>query len=101
MGNLQAKDTSESRNVKNDGDGVSLKLRVPKKEVEKLIQCSKNESEVVERIIELYMANNGGKDSKHEIEEIGEKMMVQEQIMMHRKHDIVGERFKGTRGARC
>ncbi|CAL0318454.1 unnamed protein product [Lupinus luteus] len=76
--------------------GVRLKMRLPKKEMEKLIQCSKNEAEVGERIMKLCMGSNGGSDSKHEIEEIGEKMMVQEKFMMHWKHgkDKVGESSK-------
>ncbi|CAL0314932.1 unnamed protein product [Lupinus luteus] len=84
------------RNVENGGDGVRLKMRLPKKEVEKLIQCSKNESEVAEKIMELCMAYNGGSDNKHEIEEIGEKIMVQEQILMNWKHGrgIVGKSSK-------
>ncbi|KAE9605337.1 hypothetical protein Lal_00024580 [Lupinus albus] len=78
---------------------VRLKMKLPKKEVEKLIQCSKNEAEVAEKIMELCMASNGGSDSKHEIEEIGEKMMVQEKFMMHWNHgkDSVGESSKAQK----
>ncbi|OIW10204.1 hypothetical protein TanjilG_27955 [Lupinus angustifolius] len=66
----------------NDG-GVRLKMRLPKAEVEKLIQECKDEDEVAERIMSLYIANRG-RESGSEIEEIGEKNTVLDQ-QMHSK----------------
>lgn len=42
-----------------NGGAVRLKLRLPKAELEKLMMDSKNESEVAEKIANLYMANTG------------------------------------------
>ncbi|XP_019445819.1 PREDICTED: uncharacterized protein At1g66480-like isoform X3 [Lupinus angustifolius] len=62
----------------NDG-GVRLKMRLPKAEVEKLIQECKDEDEVAERIMSLYIANRG-RESGSEIEEIGEKNTVLDRV---------------------
>ncbi|CAL0312144.1 unnamed protein product [Lupinus luteus] len=62
----------------NDG-GVRLKIRLPKAEVEKLIQECKDEGEAAERIMSLYIANRG-RESGNEIEEIGEKNFVLERV---------------------
>lgn len=80
MGNAVLVQTKEVAEGSVQNGGVRLKMRLPKKEVEKLIQCSKDEGEVAKRIMALCMAN-GSSDRKHEIEEIGEKMMVQDPLM--------------------
>ncbi|KAE9613625.1 hypothetical protein Lal_00016291 [Lupinus albus] len=66
----------------NDG-GVRLKMRLPKADLEKLIQECKDEGEAAERIMSLYIAN-GGRGSGSEIEEIGEKNIVLDK-QMHSK----------------
>ncbi|KAK7273804.1 hypothetical protein RIF29_14867 [Crotalaria pallida] len=80
-----------------DGGGVRVKMRLPKKEVEKLMQCSKDEAEVAEKIMGLCMGNNnnGISESKHEIEEVGERMLFQEQLMhWNRGRGRLGESSK-------
>lgn len=54
-------------NTSNNG-GVRLKMRLPKSEVEKLIQGSKDQAEAAERIVKLYMANGS-----RETEENGDR----------------------------
>ncbi|KAE9597284.1 hypothetical protein Lalb_Chr16g0384921 [Lupinus albus] len=66
----------------NDG-GVRLKMRLPKEEVEKLIQECKDEGEVAERIVSLYMAN-GNTESGFAIEESEEKTIVLDQQMHYK-----------------
>ncbi|MCD7451849.1 hypothetical protein HAX54_013562 [Datura stramonium] len=61
------KGCSSYQNKTENGGGpqaqpVRLKLRLPKVEVEKLMMESKNESEVAEKIMKLYMNNNGGSE---------------------------------------
>ncbi|TKY59046.1 hypothetical protein E2542_SST16122 [Spatholobus suberectus] len=63
----------EQGNNKESNGGVRLKMRLPKAEVEKLIQDSKDEAEAAERIVKLYMAN-GSRESESETKENGEKM---------------------------
>ncbi|XP_068336709.1 uncharacterized protein At1g66480 [Pyrus communis] len=40
---------------------VRMKMRLPKAQMLKLVEESKDDVEIAERIIELYMVNNGGK----------------------------------------
>ncbi|KAM1011904.1 hypothetical protein FF1_047041 [Malus domestica] len=40
---------------------VRMKMRLPKAQMVKLVEESKDDVEIAERIIELYMVNNGGK----------------------------------------
>jgi len=50
-------DGEEGKKDNNTNGGVRLKMRLPKSEVEKLIQGSKDQAEAAERIVKLYMAN--------------------------------------------
>lgn len=61
-------DGEQGRKEDSNNGGVRLKMRLPKAEVEKLIQGSKNQEEAAERIVKLYMAN-GSRDT----EENGDK----------------------------
>ncbi|XP_061358559.1 uncharacterized protein At1g66480-like isoform X2 [Gastrolobium bilobum] len=63
-----------------ENGGVRLKMRLPKAEVEKLIQDCKDEAEAADRIMRLYMAN-GSRESENKTEENGEKKMVFDQQM--------------------
>ncbi|KAK7379906.1 hypothetical protein VNO78_34182 [Psophocarpus tetragonolobus] len=65
---------------KENNGGVRLKMRLPKAEVEKLIQGSKDEGEAAERIMKLYMAN-GSRENESGTKENGEKMVVLSQQM--------------------
>ncbi|KAJ0037874.1 hypothetical protein Pint_22243 [Pistacia integerrima] len=55
----------EESSEKNGGsnNGMRVKMKLPKAEVEKLMKESRNESEVAEKIMELCMANNGTRNS--------------------------------------
>ncbi|XP_027347733.1 uncharacterized protein At1g66480-like [Abrus precatorius] len=70
-------DGEQSNNNKENG-GVRLKMRLPKSEVEKLMQGSKDEAEAAERIMRLYMAN-GSRESESDVKENGENTMVLDQ----------------------
>ncbi|KAK7308733.1 hypothetical protein VNO77_42359 [Canavalia gladiata] len=49
-----------------NGNGVRLKMKLPKAEVEKLIQGCKTQAEAAQRIMELYMTNtNNNTEVKH------------------------------------
>ncbi|KAK7362581.1 hypothetical protein VNO77_04698 [Canavalia gladiata] len=65
-----------------DNGGVRLKMRLPKAEVEKLMQDCKDEAEAAERIMRLYMVN-GSRESENESEsenkESGENIMLLDQ----------------------
>ncbi|KAK7317859.1 hypothetical protein RJT34_02434 [Clitoria ternatea] len=72
----------EQENCMEANGGVRLKMRLPKAEVEKLIQGSKDEAEAAERIMRLYMAN-GSRESGEgdQVKENGENVMVLDQQM--------------------
>lgn len=72
------KQSNNMDNNENNGGGVRLKMRLPKAEVEKLIQGCKDEAEAAERIMKLYMAN-GSRENEGGTKENGEKMVVLEQ----------------------
>lgn len=50
------------RRVDNGGGSVQVKVRLPKAEVDKVIGESKDEEEVAERIVELYVQKKAGRD---------------------------------------
>ncbi|KAK7368206.1 hypothetical protein VNO80_10230 [Phaseolus coccineus] len=81
-------DGEQGNNKENNNGGVRLKMRLPKAEVEKLIQGSKDQAEAAERIVKLYMANGS-----RETEENGEKMMEFDQ-QKQCKGDTVKESTK-------
>lgn len=72
------KQSNNMDNNENNGGGVRLKMRLPKAEVEKLIQGCKDEAEAAERIMKLYMAN-GSRENEGGTKENGEKMVVLDQ----------------------
>ncbi|KAK7252011.1 hypothetical protein RIF29_35681 [Crotalaria pallida] len=77
-------DGEEGSKESNNNGGVRLKMRLPKAEVEKLIQECKDEGEAAERIMRLYMANGSRESGSSENEEIGEKKIELDQ-QMHSK----------------
>lgn len=72
------KQSNNMDNNENNGGGVRLKMRLPKAEVEKLIQGCKDEAEAAERIMNLYKAN-GSRENEGGTKENGEKMVVLDQ----------------------
>ncbi|KAK4260695.1 hypothetical protein QN277_003777 [Acacia crassicarpa] len=86
----QNSDSSMATKEESENGMVKLKLKLPKKEVEKLIRESKDEAEAAQRIMGLYMAaasatttasasasttpttSSSGRDSENESEESGE-----------------------------
>ncbi|KAJ1426675.1 plastid movement impaired protein [Sesbania bispinosa] len=88
----------EEGSEKNNGGGVSLKMRLPKAEVENLIKSSKDEVEPVKRIMSLCMANSNN-DNKSEIEKNEEGIMVMNQEMHWKcsRGSRVGERKKARK----
>nr|ACU14590.1 unknown [Glycine max] len=73
------KQSNNMDNNENNGGGVRLKMRLPKAEVEKLIQGCKDEAEAAERIMKLYMAN-GSREN-----EGGTKVMVKRWLCWNNK----------------
>lgn len=63
--------------VKENGGGVRLKVRLPKAEVEKLMRECKDEAEAAEMIMRLYKAN-GSRENK--ISEVNEKINTPRQV---------------------
>ena len=83
---------STSKEHVNNG-GVRLKMRLPRAEVEKLIQDCKDEAEAAERIIRLYKASGSRESSENEIEESNEeKRMVFDQQVQWK-----GDRDRGVK----
>jgi hypothetical protein len=58
----------EEKDVKENGGGVRLKVRLPKAEVEKLMRECKDEAECAEMIMQLYKAH-GGREKETEVKE--------------------------------
>lgn len=63
--------------VKENGGGVRLKVRLPKAEVEKLMRECKDEAEAAEMIMRLYKAN-GSRENK--ISEVNDKINTPRQV---------------------
>ncbi|BBG99672.1 plastid movement impaired 2 [Prunus dulcis] len=57
---------------------VRMKVRVPRAQMVKLVEESNDDVEIAERIIELYMANNGGKVEADMAEEEGEQGVLRQ-----------------------
>lgn len=78
--------------------GVRVKMRLPKAEVEKLIQECKDEAEAAAKIMRLCMAN-GSRESESEIEENGEKTTI---VLDQQMHNSKGgsDRVKNSTKAR-
>ncbi|KAF4357453.1 hypothetical protein G4B88_008641 [Cannabis sativa] len=55
--------------VPNSGP-IRVKMRLPRAQVAKLVEESRDEAEVAEKIIDLYMENNGGRATVHAAAEI-------------------------------
>ncbi|CAL5213118.1 unnamed protein product [Lathyrus oleraceus] len=65
------RDGGDDAEVKENGGGVRLKVRLPKAEVEKLMRECKDEAEAAEMIMRLYKAN-GSRENK--ISEVNDKI---------------------------
>ncbi|KAF2323992.1 hypothetical protein GH714_005897 [Hevea brasiliensis] len=55
--------SSSSSIVPEESGAMRVKMRLPKAQVEKLVQESKDEAEAAAKIVDLCMANKGGKNS--------------------------------------
>ncbi|MED6136219.1 hypothetical protein PIB30_053992 [Stylosanthes scabra] len=83
---------------KNGGGGVRVKMRVPRAEVEKLIQGCKDEAEAAERIMSLY--KNGGRESTSNSGEIIEENNNGKKIIMEELLDQQLQRKAGIKAPR-
>ncbi|XP_020239348.1 uncharacterized protein At1g66480 [Cajanus cajan] len=92
MGGGEQGNSNINKENNNNNGGVMLKMRLPKAEVEKLIQDSKDEAEAAERIMKLYMAN-GSRERENGTKENDEKMVLLDQ-QMHCKGGRVKESTK-------
>lgn len=70
-------DGGDDVEVKENGGGVRLKVRLPKAEVEKLMRECKDEAEAAEMIMRLYKAN-GSRENK--ISEVNDKINTPRQV---------------------
>ncbi|KAI5387061.1 uncharacterized protein At1g66480 [Lathyrus oleraceus] len=70
-GGRGGRDGGDDVEVKENGGGVRLKVRLPKAEVEKLMRECKDEAEAAEMIMRLYKAN-GSRENK--ISEVNDKI---------------------------
>ncbi|KAK8522610.1 hypothetical protein V6N13_115569 [Hibiscus sabdariffa] len=75
------------------GKAMKVKLRVPRAEVERLMKESENEGEAAEKIMQLCMAANGGRNSPREGR--GGLVLQQERGGLWKgSHGSTGEGFK-------
>ncbi|KAJ4843401.1 hypothetical protein Tsubulata_013307 [Turnera subulata] len=83
------------------GGAMRVKMRLPKAEVENLMQESKNRTEAAARIVDLCLASTGNDNNHHGLRGIQENGVLQESLsstqqQMHWKsgHEIVREGIK-------
>lgn len=61
----QSNNLSDGEQGNDNNGGVRLKMRLPKAEVEKLMQDCKDEAEAADRIMKLYMANGSRENNEN------------------------------------